>query len=252
MLTLTRKEGEGIRIGDDVRVVIREIRGRQIRVGIAAPASVGIYREEIYLTIQQANASAAGTDAEAVNQFTALLGAPSRRRRNSQRARSAGGKTMKVETTRFGEMDVPEDQILQFPGGLLGLPDLKQYFLVEHAEGSPLRWLQSAEAPEVAFVVTDPRLFVQDYVAAVKTEELSPLPTEDPASIAVGVICTIPSDPKQATANLRAPVFIDARTRQGKQVVLEDSDYPIHHFWFRESASDTVTAGTAAENVVAA
>lgn len=51
MLTLTRKSGESIRIGDDVRVVIREVRGRQVRIGIEADDSVQIHREEVYLRI---------------------------------------------------------------------------------------------------------------------------------------------------------------------------------------------------------
>lgn len=48
MLTLTRKVGESIRIGDDVEIIVKEIRRNQIRVGIVAPKSTPIYREEVY------------------------------------------------------------------------------------------------------------------------------------------------------------------------------------------------------------
>ena len=59
MLTLTRKSGEAIRIGDDIRIVVRDVRGRQVRIGIDAPADVPIHREEIYLRIRQENSQAA-------------------------------------------------------------------------------------------------------------------------------------------------------------------------------------------------
>lgn len=52
MLTLTRKVGEYIRIGDDIEVVVREIRKNQVRIGIVAPREVKVFREEVYDNIQ--------------------------------------------------------------------------------------------------------------------------------------------------------------------------------------------------------
>ena len=66
MLILTRKPGESLYIGDDVKVFIVEIKGNQIRLGIEAPRDVRIYREEIYLQILEENKSAvAGSDSVA-------------------------------------------------------------------------------------------------------------------------------------------------------------------------------------------
>jgi len=59
MLILTRKPGESLYIGDDVKVTIVEIKGNQIRVGIEAPRELRIYREEIYAQIVEENKSAA-------------------------------------------------------------------------------------------------------------------------------------------------------------------------------------------------
>ena len=58
MLTLTRKMGESIRIGDNIQVVVKEVKGRQVRIGISAPRDVYVCREELYLKIQQANQEA--------------------------------------------------------------------------------------------------------------------------------------------------------------------------------------------------
>ncbi len=58
MLTLTRKAGQKIRIGDRIEIVVREVRGRQVRLGITAPEGLPVYREELYQQIAAENASA--------------------------------------------------------------------------------------------------------------------------------------------------------------------------------------------------
>lgn len=64
MLILTRKSGEGIRIGDSITLKIIEIRGNQVRVGVEAPRNVSVHREEIYELIQTQNESAAEASPE--------------------------------------------------------------------------------------------------------------------------------------------------------------------------------------------
>jgi carbon storage regulator len=61
VLVLTRRAGESIVIGDDVRVVVLDVRGDTVRLGIDAPRSVQVHRAEVYLEVQAANASAATT-----------------------------------------------------------------------------------------------------------------------------------------------------------------------------------------------
>lgn len=59
MLILTRKLGESITIGDDIKVTVLGVFGRQVRIGIDAPSRVVVHREEIYVKIQQENRKAA-------------------------------------------------------------------------------------------------------------------------------------------------------------------------------------------------
>jgi carbon storage regulator len=59
MLILTRKIGESITIGDDIKVHVVEIRGKQVRLGIDAPTHAPIYRQEVYQKILEENRSAA-------------------------------------------------------------------------------------------------------------------------------------------------------------------------------------------------
>lgn len=65
MLTLTRKAGQKIRIGDDIEIVVREIRGRQVRLGISAPEGLNVYREELYQQILAEAQTAKASEDEA-------------------------------------------------------------------------------------------------------------------------------------------------------------------------------------------
>jgi carbon storage regulator len=55
MLILTRKQGESIAIGDDIRVTVVEIQGKQVKLGVMAPREIAVHRQEIYEKIQQEN-----------------------------------------------------------------------------------------------------------------------------------------------------------------------------------------------------
>ena len=72
MLILTRKSGEGIRIGDSITLKIIEIRGNQVRVGVEAPRNVSVHREEIYELIQHQNESAAEASPETAELLSSM------------------------------------------------------------------------------------------------------------------------------------------------------------------------------------
>jgi carbon storage regulator len=58
MLILTRKLGESITIGDDIKITFLDIKGKQIRIGIEAPPNIAVHREEIYTLIKEQNIQA--------------------------------------------------------------------------------------------------------------------------------------------------------------------------------------------------
>ncbi|MEP0073615.1 MAG: carbon storage regulator CsrA [Marinomonas sp.] len=53
MLVITRRTGESINIGDDTEITVLDVKGNQVRIGIEAPKSVAVHREEIYLRIKE-------------------------------------------------------------------------------------------------------------------------------------------------------------------------------------------------------
>lgn len=64
MLVLTRKVNQSIVIGDEIEVVVLEVRGEQVRIGVRAPKAIAVHRKEIYEQIRQENLSAASVSAD--------------------------------------------------------------------------------------------------------------------------------------------------------------------------------------------
>ncbi len=77
MLVLTRKVGEGIAIGDDVKIIVMQIKGKQVRLGIKASASTMVHREEVYQRILEENQAASQSDAGALSRASDILSKPS-------------------------------------------------------------------------------------------------------------------------------------------------------------------------------
>jgi carbon storage regulator len=74
MLTLTRKVGESVCIGDNIKVVVKEVKGKQVRLGVIAPREIYVCREELYERIHQANVGATDTDVNILDSISGLFG----------------------------------------------------------------------------------------------------------------------------------------------------------------------------------
>jgi len=70
MLVLTRKLGESIAIDDHIKIVVVQIKGKQVRLGIKAPKETKIHREEVYKAIQEQNQEASRTDLDAISNLS--------------------------------------------------------------------------------------------------------------------------------------------------------------------------------------
>lgn len=143
--------------------------------------------------------------------------------------------TKVLQTERFGELTVPENELLHFPEGLLGFGDRKEFVLVQEAAYAPFLWLQSADDPHLSFVVVDPLTFVPDYKVEVKPAEVKSLELEDLDKARVLVIVVVRDDPDQITANLQGPLIINPEKGMGKQVVLLTDRYHTRHYILKEA-----------------
>jgi len=144
---------------------------------------------------------------------------------------------MKVATTRFGEMDIPDELAVRMPEGILGFPEDRRFVVLEHdTEGTPFRWLQSMDSPQLAFIVVDPRLFDPAYRLEFDEETIALFGPIVPEDIVPMVIVNVPKDrPVEMTANLRAPIIVHAVKRLGRQIILANEDYAISYRLFPDA-----------------
>ncbi|HEV7899097.1 MAG TPA: carbon storage regulator CsrA [Planosporangium sp.] len=73
MLVLTRRPGESVMIGDDVVITVLDVRGDVVRLGIKAPRSIQVHREEVYLELRKVNQEAASPSDVAVEALSRML-----------------------------------------------------------------------------------------------------------------------------------------------------------------------------------
>lgn len=134
---------------------------------------------------------------------------------------------MEIQTSRFGPLEVDESRCITFERGILGFPETTRYALVQTGEESGFYWLQATDREDLAFVVCDPRLFIADYRAPVKTEDLVPIGVTDPAGAQVFIIVNKIDD--LLTGNLQGPLVVNMETRQARQLVLSDKRFSTRH-----------------------
>ncbi|MDY7107793.1 MAG: flagellar assembly protein FliW [Planctomycetota bacterium] len=134
---------------------------------------------------------------------------------------------MNVHTTRFGTVEVDEERIITFPAGLLGFSSFKRYALLQPDEEGVFFWMQSVEAPELAFVVTDPSLWVKDYEATIRREQMEELSLARLDDAQVFVI--VNKYDSTLTSNLQGPLVINVQNRLAMQLVLADKRWTTRH-----------------------
>jgi flagellar assembly factor FliW len=141
---------------------------------------------------------------------------------------------MQVQTTRFGLVTITETDVITFNEGLLGFSDLRKFVLLDDPNDEIFAWLQSCEKPAVAFPILEPELFTQDYKVKLSKHDLESVKLMPTESFRMFTIVTIPQDVTQMTANLKAPVVVNVKTKLAKQIVAQENDYSIKFPMFIE------------------
>ena len=149
---------------------------------------------------------------------------------------------MEVRTTRFGVIDIAEDRVITFPDGLLGFGDRTQFCLLQPGDDACFFWLQCVNDADLAFVVTDPTFFEQDFSVPIRPEQMEALKISKLEDAQVFVIVNKIGD--QLTGNFQGPLIINTLTKVGEQMVLADKRWTTRHPLMRV-ASDSAQTATA-------
>lgn len=139
---------------------------------------------------------------------------------------------MKMESTRFGILEVSEEELLQFPHGLPGFQEEKSFAFLPYQPESPFAFLQSVTTPELAFVVIDPFAFFPDYVFKLEDSVVQELALSGENLPQIFTIVRVADKLEEMTTNLIAPIVVNIKTRTARQVVLENTSYTVRHLLF--------------------
>ncbi len=132
-----------------------------------------------------------------------------------------------IQTTRFGQVQFQSEDVLTFPEGILGFADLKKFVLLDDPNDDIFAWLQSCDEPAIAFPVLEPELFSENYKISLAKADLEVLKLQNTQNSRLFCIITIPDDPTQMTANMKAPIVINVNQKIARQCVLQDNHLAI-------------------------
>jgi flagellar assembly factor FliW len=109
----------------------------------------------------------------------------------------------------------------------LGFNELRRFVLLDDPTDEIFAWLQSCEEPGIAFPILEPELFSGNYNVQLTKHDMESLGLQSKEGVRYFTIVTIPQDPTQMTANLKAPIVINIKRRLARQCVLQDNQLNI-------------------------
>lgn len=134
---------------------------------------------------------------------------------------------MTVNTRDFGEQEIAEDNILNFPNGIYAFEDQHKFVMF-----SPLgndvypAWLQSLDNENLCFIVFDPEQLVKDYSVTADKESSEAIEQESAKSLKYLTLAVVPEEYKNTTVNLKSPIIINMDKMLAAQAIAAE-DYPI-------------------------
>lgn len=139
---------------------------------------------------------------------------------------SATALMIDVPSDVLGTLTVPADEMFTFATGLFGFEACRRFVLVP-AGREGLYWLQSAELSALAFLLVDPFERQPGYSADLPDADLAHIDVTSADELLVLAIVTLAEPPRPCTVNLQAPLALNVRARQARQVVLPDERFGV-------------------------
>lgn len=146
---------------------------------------------------------------------------------------SDSNKTIKFQSTRFGELEVDQDSVLEIVFGIIGFPDNKKFVLLDY--NPPFSWLHSTENSELAFVVVSAAEFGDNYKVPIPRGDKD-IDLQEDDDVAVFNLVTIRKETALSTVNLKAPVIVNLRNKKGRQIILDQANYSTRHLLWGEDS----------------
>lgn len=158
---------------------------------------------------------------------------------------------MLIDTIRFGQIEIDKTKIINFNEGLPGLEEYKSFAILQFEGSYPIIWLQSTEDSNVCLPVIDSFLALPDYSFDISDEDVKLLSLSGPEDLKIISVLVIPESIDQMTMNLAAPIIINTKNGNARQVILNNGEFnvrvPIFQEIMRLIKEDEADAGAVKE-----
>ena len=136
---------------------------------------------------------------------------------------------MDINTRDFGTVSVEEDALYRFPEGLYGFEDIHEFCIFSQSFDGEMDfiYLQATDSQYPCFLIFEPWDFYPGYTPSLTEGDLKSLEVKGPEELIFLSIATISLNPEELSLNVKSPVVLNPKTRIGRQVILENRDYPI-------------------------
>ncbi len=144
---------------------------------------------------------------------------------------------MLIKTSRFGEIEIEENQIITIPSGLIGFSEDRRFVIREDEAASPFRWLQAIDTEALAFVMIEPHVSISNYELELTKDNLNKLKAESIDELTVFVLVTMAKKMDDVTVNLQGPLLFNLEKRLGLQFIIPNGKYSTRHSLFGDKLS---------------
>jgi flagellar assembly factor FliW len=134
---------------------------------------------------------------------------------------------MELQSKLLGKIEYAEENIIRFEEGLIGIPDKKNYLLIEKEDFRPFSYLQSVDDPTFILIVVNPMIVEKEYKFSIYKDDLNALDIRSENDFSLMAIVIFAQKVEHITVNLKAPILINIHTKKALQVILQNDDYTV-------------------------
>lgn len=141
-----------------------------------------------------------------------------------------------MQSNSTAEKAIPEEQeqiVIHFKEGIYGFEDIKNFVLLQEDENKVIWSLQAADSPYPSLIVVDPFLVLNDYRPNLAPEDLKAIGNPQEDNLCFLAVAVIRKKLEDSVVNLKSPIVINAKLKIGKQIILDNSDYPVRYRLFQ-------------------
>lgn len=137
---------------------------------------------------------------------------------------------MEINAKYFGQVSYEKNEAIHIINGLIGFEAYTEYLPIPfHEDNDSLISLQCLEDETLSFILMNPFGLLNDYTPSLSGQDMKELDAETAEDLSYYVICVMRDSVAESTVNLKAPLVVNVRSRQARQVILDQSEYTFRH-----------------------